>query len=138
VTPLLADAEALVAYLSPDETAHAEVVAYLTTVKAGVVTTSPVFTEAMYLLGRMRGYPGQQALWALRDTGLLEVAEPDWDRSQALMDQYRDVPMDLADATLVAMAEARSQRTILTLDNDFLMYRARRGRRHVPLRMVPE
>ncbi len=39
------------------------------------------------------------------------------------MDQYRDVPMDLADASLVAMAEVFNQRLIFTLERDFYIYR---------------
>jgi predicted nucleic acid-binding protein len=41
----------------------------------------------------------------------------------ALMEQYRDRPMDLADATLVLTAEKTGYRQILTLDTDFLFYR---------------
>ena len=136
-TPLLADASALVAYLVPGQEAHAEIGVFLATVRDGLVTTSPAFTEAMHLVYRLRGYEGQRALWALRRTGPLEIANPEWDRSEALMRQYRDTPMDLADATLVALAEERGDRTILTLDEHFLIYRVRRGRQHQPLRVVP-
>jgi predicted nucleic acid-binding protein len=41
------------------------------------------------------------------------------------MDQYADRPMDLADATLVALAEERGDRRIFTLDVDFHIYRFR-------------
>ncbi len=41
------------------------------------------------------------------------------------MDRYADRPMDLADATLVAMAEERGDRRIFTLDADFQIYRFR-------------
>ena len=39
------------------------------------------------------------------------------------MEQYRDTPMDLADASLVAAAEARNLTRIFTLDSDFYVYR---------------
>ena len=39
------------------------------------------------------------------------------------MEQYRDVPMDLADASLVATAEMLNQRQIFTLDGDFYIDR---------------
>lgn len=39
------------------------------------------------------------------------------------MSQYADRPMDLADATLVAVAEARNETRIFTLDEDFRFYR---------------
>ena len=41
----------------------------------------------------------------------------------ALMAQYRDTPMDLADASLVAVAESRSMRRVFTVDTDFYIYR---------------
>ena len=47
------------------------------------------------------------------------------DRSARLMDQYADRPMDLADATLVALAEERGDRRIFTLDADFRIHRLR-------------
>ncbi len=38
------------------------------------------------------------------------------------MEQYQDPPMDLADTTLVAAAEALEVRDIFTLDSDFYVY----------------
>ena len=40
-----------------------------------------------------------------------------------LMEQYRDTPMDLADASLVAAVEVLNLRRIFTLDSDFYVYR---------------
>ncbi len=40
-----------------------------------------------------------------------------------LMEQYQDVPMDLADSSLVAAAEMLGIRRIFTLDSDFYIYR---------------
>lgn len=52
------------------------------------------------------------------------------ERSAALMAKYAERPMDLADATLVALAEARNERRIFTLDDDVRIYRLH-GRRRV-------
>jgi predicted nucleic acid-binding protein len=41
------------------------------------------------------------------------------------MEKYRDAPMDIADATLVAVAEARDLKRVFTLDSDFGVYRFR-------------
>jgi predicted nucleic acid-binding protein len=46
-------------------------------------------------------------------------------RSAKLMEQYSDRSMDLADATLVALAEERGDRRMFTLDADFRVYRFR-------------
>lgn len=45
------------------------------------------------------------------------------DRIQSLMEKYKDLLMDLADASLVALAEARRLRRVFTLDADFHVYR---------------
>ena len=74
---------------------------------------------------------GQQALWKLRANRRLEIADlsrDTVDRSAVLMAKYADRPMDLADATLVALAEERGLKKIFTLDDDFRIYRIH-GRR---------
>src|SRR5205823_8477706 len=97
-----------------------------------LVTTWPAFTEAMCLLGRAGGIRGQRGLWRLAQTNRLVVVDLSQravERTARLMEQYADLPMDLADATLVAFAEAAGHRTIFTLDADFQVYRLRgRGR----------
>jgi predicted nucleic acid-binding protein len=93
-----------------------------------MVTTWPVLTEAMYLLGDAGGWPAQRALWVMLERGALELAElqaSDITRVRGLMEKYRDAPMDIADATLVAVAEARGLKRIFTLDSDFGVYRVR-------------
>jgi predicted nucleic acid-binding protein len=82
----------------------------------------------MYLLGDAGRWSAQRALWQMRSRGALDVVDltPDAiERARQLMDKYQDVPMDLADATLVAVAEERRLRRIFTLDSDFAVYRLR-------------
>lgn len=129
---MLTDASPLIALIDADEADHARCVAVLSDVKLPLVTTWPAFTEAMYLLGR-GGWPAQQALWKLVLRGDLEVAEldqPSVERAARLMERYADLPMDLADATLVALAEQRRLQRVFSLDRDFLVYRMR-NRRHL-------
>lgn len=124
----LTDAGPLVALIDADEADHEICVLSLKTLTLPLLTTWPAFTEAMYLLGWAGGSVGQQALWKLRTNGRLEVADlsPEAiNRSAALMAKYADRPMDLADATLVALAEERGRKRIFTLDDDFRIYRIR-------------
>lgn len=128
----LTDAGPLVALIDADEADHEICVLALGGLGLPLVTTWPAFTEAMYLLARAGGSRGVQALWTLVLSGRLEIAELSpaaVERSAALMAKYADRPMDLADATLVALAEARAEKRIFTLDSDFLIYRLHgRGR----------
>jgi uncharacterized protein len=128
----LTDAGPLIAIIDADEPDHAPCVDALNRLTIPLVTTWPAFTEAMYLLARAGGTRAQQALWRLMRTDRLVVADLSpsaIDRSARLMDQYADRPMDLADATLVALAEERGDRRIFTLDSDFQIYRFRGGQR---------
>ena len=91
-----------------------------------LVTTWPCFTEAMYFLDRVGGYPYKAALWQLHVSGRLTIHNPsatEVDRMVLLMEKYQDAPMDLADASLVALAESRSARQVFTTDSHFRIYR---------------
>ena len=124
----LTDGGPLIAIIDADEPDHASCMDALDQLTLPLVTTWPAFTEAMYLLARAGGIRAQQALWRLVSTDRLVVADLSpsaVDRSARLMDQYADRPMDLADATLMALAEERGDRLIFTLDDDFQMYRFR-------------
>jgi len=46
--------------------------------------------------------------------------------------KYSDVPMSVADASLVRMAEQFNRSAMMTLDTDFKIYR-KHGRRVIPL-----
>ena len=124
----LTDAGPLIAVIDGDEPDHDRCLEALDELALPLVTTWPAFTEAMYLLGRAGGIRGQRALWRLVQSGRLEVADLSsaaLDRSAQLMDKYADLPMDLADATLVAFAEEHNHRKVFTLDSDFHVYRFR-------------
>ncbi len=122
----LTDAGPLVALIDADEPDHEVCREALLALPLPLVTTWPAFTEAMYLLVRAGGSRGRESLWRLVRSGRLVVADLSGDavrRSADLMEKYSDTPMDLADATLVALAEERGERRIFTLDSDFSVYR---------------
>jgi len=121
----LTDAGPLIALIDADEADHERCRTALGQLRLPLLTTWPAFTEAMYLLGQA-GWKGQQALWTLALREDLQIAAPSSDQSERaaeLMERYSDRPMDLADATLVALAEDRGLKRIFTLDNDFHIYR---------------
>ena len=123
---MLTDSGPLIALIDADEPDHEVCRLVLGRVPLPLVTTWPAFTEAMYILTRVGGITGQDALWRLVLSGRLEIAElppTALERSAALMAKYADPPMDLADATLIALAEHWEDRRIFTLDADFQEYR---------------
>jgi len=122
----LVDAGPLVALIVSREAAHELCVEALRSIDLPLLTTWPALTEAMYLVGRRGGWTAQRALWRLVDEEDLEIVEQPAraiKRIAKLMERYADRPMDLSDATLVALAEERDEKRIFTLDADFGIYR---------------
>jgi uncharacterized protein len=127
---ILADTGPLVALIDTADEDHAACRAFAPQTNF-LLTTWPCLTEAMYILGRKFGFKQQRDLWhqveieavVMHDSSAAEVT-----RMQQLMTQYQDLPMDLADASLVAAAEALNRTRIFTLDDDFKIYRLQDGR----------
>ena len=91
-----------------------------------MLTTWPCFTEATYLLGAVGGYRYQASLWTLYTADRLHIhsfSSAEIERMYKLMDQYKDTPMDLADASLVAVAESLNIQQIFSIDSHFYIYR---------------
>jgi predicted nucleic acid-binding protein len=96
-----------------------------------MLTTWPVLTEAMHLIGDALGWRGQEALWRTvrrRDLQLAGAQTSTVDRMERLMSKYRDVPMDLAHASLVAVAEELGLTMVFSLDRHFRVYRVHNRR----------
>jgi hypothetical protein len=95
------------------------------------MTTWPVLTECFYLLNF--SWEVQDSLWLLIRRGGIEIHPLENElllHCRELMKQYRDLPMDLADATLVALADAILVPKIFTLDHkDFSIYRFKQKKR---------
>ena len=134
----LTDSGPLAATYLPKDPHHARCVAALSALSPPIVTTMPCFTEAIYFVGKERGWRGQAALWQLVLDGRLEVQSftvGDLVRMRELMEKYRDAPMDLADASIVALAEKLNETLVFTLDSHFRTYRLRDRR---AFRVLPE
>lgn len=75
---------------------------------------------------RLGGLAAVTALWEIHRAGdlvLFDLLADDIARIDELMHKYSDLPMDLADASLVAIAERLKLRQVFTLDGHFRIYR---------------
>lgn len=117
----------LYALVDGDDAWHERAAAKAATVSEGWITTWPVLTEATHLLTSRLGTRFAQALMADVAVGGILV----WDipRDQlakvpTMMNKYASLPMDLADASLVLLADHLGHGKILTTDQrDFSSYR---------------
>lgn len=127
---ILIDTGPLVAFFDKNDNHHSACHDVLKTIKTPLITTIPVLTEAFYLLSF--SWHIQDDLWDFIIQGNLQIYN--FDRSllktcRELMKKYQDLPMDLADASLVAVADAENIQTIFTLDHkDFKVYRTKQKR----------
>jgi uncharacterized protein len=129
---VLLDTGPLVAYLYPRDGDHDWVTAQFRATETAFFSCEPVLTEACFLLTRNRLSPARAL--ALVERGIVRVGlaiEDELSAIRTLMERYADVPMSLADACLVRLAELTNL-PICTLDTDFAIYRAH-GRRPLTL-----
>lgn len=125
---MLVDAGPLVALIDRSDSHHQACREALMAIREPLGTVWPAFTEAMYLL--RSSADAQWALWDMINVGgvrFIELGHDDCPRMKELMWKYRDLPMDLADAALVRVAERERLRRVFTIDrHDFEVYRPHR------------
>lgn len=123
---IILDTGPLVAYLRGSDQYHEWARQQFRQYRSPFLTCEPVLTETAFLLSRYGGTENVEPLLMLVIAGALAVVlrlPDEAPRLQELMRRYRNVPMSLADACLVRMAELHPESTVLTLDSDFLIYR---------------
>ncbi len=130
---VIVDAGPLTAFLDADDAWHEWAVARFREFAGPLVTVEPVITEVLFLL---RGDPdAQDRMLRMVSGGALRVPfrlETEAEAVRLLRAKYRDLPMSLADACLVRLAELLDDHRVCTLDSDFTVYR-KHGKKPVPL-----
>lgn len=124
---IIADTGFWVALANRDDRHHARAMAWLEKLDEPLVCTWPVVTETSYLLlRRVSGETQRRFLLSYEEGafGIFELVKVHMARMVQLMEKYADLPMDLADASLVILAEHLGRGRILSTDaRDFGAYR---------------
>lgn len=121
---VLLDTGPLVAFLNARDHFHEWAKIRFAEVDPPVLTCEAVIAEACHLLRATDG--GAEAVLGLLDRGLITVPfrlEDQVEPLRRLLARYRDLPVSLADACLVRLAELERNPVVLTLDSDFSVYR---------------
>ena len=121
------DAGPLIALFDRDDKFHVSIKEFLKDFNGKLISTWPVLTEALHMLD----FNVQTQLAFLRwiQRGAIEIHEPlnqHLERIIELTQKYQNVPMDLADASLVVVAESLNIKDIITIDSDYYIYRTMR------------
>lgn len=114
----------LVALINRRDRYHQWATIEVTTIQMPLLTCEAVISEAYFLL--QRANYGQEALVGLLKQKLIQIPfhfDREVDTIGNLLNRYRSVPMSVADACLMRMAELYAGSFILTTDRDFQIYR---------------
>ncbi len=126
---ILVDTGPLVAWFDRHDQDHGACASFFQNHSGAFVTTWPVLTEVCHLI------PAELAPRVLEWVSLGGLSVPELGGSAlelmaSWMRQYDDLPMDLADASLLWLAHEHGLRRIATLDRrDFGIYRLPGGER---------
>ena len=121
---LLLDTGALVSLLDRSQAHHQKCRRAFADWSGLVVSTEAVLTEATHLLAGVRGGRAACVDFFLSGGALLVPSSTaSLQRVRKLLDKYADLPMDFADATLVALAELDCTSVFTTDRTDFSAYR---------------
>ena len=126
---LVVDSGPFVAWLNSRDKHHARAVTFFKARRERLVTTWPVITEICHLAPQ----PARAVFlrWiAAGGASVFHVPDEQAAFLADLMDQYSDLPTDLADASLVWLSQQLGTVQIATMDRtDFAVYRGAGGRR---------
>jgi predicted nucleic acid-binding protein len=129
VRRLLADTGPLVAWFNRRDSHHARAAAFFGGYRGLLLSTWPVVSEVCHLVPP---HVAVRFLQWVSDDGMRLVDVPDGRKKDValLVERYADQPMDVADATLVWLAEEAAIYDIVTVDRtDFAVYRTASGKR---------
>ncbi len=124
------DAGPLIALFKRSDRHHKAALAFLgRSESATLVTNLLVVGEVAAMLG---GHHKDLVLglnWILENVEIDHAAGLDLPRSIEIVEKYRDLPADLADASLVALCERRGTNLVASVDQDFDVYRLPRNKK---------
>jgi predicted nucleic acid-binding protein len=133
--PVLLDTGVIVALLDRSESFHRTCAQTVREVEAPLVTCEAVITESCYLLRNLSGASG--AVIENVAAGIFQVPfqlSRDTAGVKQVLRKYKDRKIDLADACLIRLADQFGTADILTLDQDFAIYRWGKNK---PFRVLP-
>ncbi len=118
------DSGPLIALFDKNDKYHNKVLTFLKSYDGKLITTWAVVTEVTHMLSFNLKVQIDFLRWI--DRGGLEVVEitnKDLEKIINFMEKYTNVPMDLADGSLLVVAQNLQIRDIVSIDSDYDIYR---------------
>jgi predicted nucleic acid-binding protein len=121
---VLVDSGPLIALFDRSDTYHNRIKTFIRDFTCRLVSTLAVLTEVSHMLDFSTDAQIDFLEWVMRGgLSLQAIEQDDMAKLIGLIRKYRDLPCDLADATLILAAEKTGIRSIISIDSDFDIYR---------------
>ena len=121
---IIVDSGPLIALFDRDDKYHNKVVNFLKTYDGNLLTTWAVITEVSHMLAFNLKVQISFLKWIeLGGVKLIDLDQKDLRKLIKYMEKYLDIPMDLADGSLMIVAENHHIKEILSIDSDYDIYR---------------
>jgi len=123
---IIVDAGPLIALFDKDDKYHESILKFLKDFNGNLITSWPVITEVTHLLSFNVNVQINFLEWLKRDAiKIINLEYEHLERIIQLTKKYSDVPMDLADSSLIVISELTGIEEIATIDSDYYIYRTR-------------
>jgi len=125
VRSIVVDSGPLIALFDASDQYHERAVHFVRDLSDALVTNLPVLTEVVYMLDFSAQAQRDFLYWSEGAMAIDTETRGDFPRIRAILDKYRDLPADFADASLVALCERLRTTAVASVDQDFTIYRTR-------------
>lgn len=120
----LIDSGPFIALFDASDKFHNDVVEFMANFKGELLTTWAVITEVSYMLSFNLTVQIDFLKWLERGgLNIYEISQDEVLNIRVMMEKYIDVPMDLADSSLVYVACKEQIKQVISIDSDFDIYR---------------
>ena len=120
----LIDSGPLIALFDKNDKYHSIVLDFLKDYKGKLLTSWSVITEVSHMLDFNLQVQVDFLKWIeLGGITIYDISQDDISQIRVMMEKYIDIPMDLADASLMYIANREKITTIVSIDSDFNLYR---------------
>jgi predicted nucleic acid-binding protein len=118
------DSGPLIALFDKSDKYHQKVLTFLQSYKGEFITSWAVITEVSHILDFNLQVQIDFLKWIeLGGIQLYDIPQYELKNIRVMMEKYLDIPMDLADATLMYIASKENIKNIVSIDSDFDIYR---------------
>lgn len=118
------DSGPIIALFDKSDKYHHQVLDFLKSFKGELITSWAVITEVSHMLDFNLNVQIDFLKWIeLGGIEVFDISQNEIADIRVMMEKYLDIPMDLADATLMYIASKENIKNIVSIDSDFDIYR---------------